>query len=154
MVITFLNEAVLWWHWVILGIVLLVAEINSNTFFLLGLGIAAIMTGCADLLFDTSFTVELFTWITLCLISIAIWLKWIKDKPVTQSGQSNYRLDTLGTVTEEIKPHRRGKVVFDAPVLGNTVWHATAKTDIAKETRVKIIEINGQLIEVAPHHLS
>ena len=152
--ITFLNETVLWWHWIILGIVLLIAEITAGTFFMLGLGIAAIITGCIDLLFETSFTAELFIWITLCLISIAAWFTWVKEKTITQSGQSNYRLDTLGTVTQEIKPHRRGTVLFDAPVLGNTTWHATAKINIAKETRVKIVEINGQLIEVTPYHLS
>ena len=54
--ITFLNETVLWWHWIILGIVLLIAEITAGTFFMLGLGIAAIITGCIDLLFETSFT--------------------------------------------------------------------------------------------------
>jgi membrane protein implicated in regulation of membrane protease activity len=51
---------------------------------------------------------------------------------------------------EDIQPHSRGKVKFDTPVLGNTHWHATSKIDIDKGTRVKIVQINGQLIEVEP----
>jgi len=79
---------------------------------------------------------------------MGIWFKWFKTKPVIQSGQSNYRLDTSGTVVEDISPHNRGKVTFDTPVLGNSTWHAIAKAEIHKGNRVKIVQINGQLIEV------
>ncbi|MDD3592981.1 MAG: NfeD family protein [Sulfurovum sp.] len=146
--ITFLNEFMLWWHWIVLGIILLIIEMNLGTFFILGLGVAAILVGVIDMLFGTTFNTELFTWILLSLLSIAAWFKWFREPHRTDSGQSNYRLDTLGRVLEEIEPHSRGKVKFDSPVLGNTVWHATAKVRIAKDTRVRIVQINGQLIEV------
>ena len=148
--IEFLNETVLWWHWIVIGIILLILEMNVGTFFMLGLGVAAILVGVIDSLIGTSFKTELFIWIVLSVLSIAAWFKWFREKPITDSGQSNYRLDTLGTVKEDIQPHSRGKVTFDTPVLGNTTWHAIAKIDINKETRVKIVQINGQLIEVEP----
>ena len=148
--IEFLNETVLWWHWIVLGIILLILEMNMGTFFMLGLGVAAIIVGIIDTLVDTSFTMELSIWMLLSILAIAAWFKWFREPPLTDSGQSNYRLDTLGIVMEDIQPHSRGKVTFDAPVLGNTSWHATAKVDIDKETRVKIVEINGQLIQVEP----
>jgi len=146
--IGFLNETVLWWHWIVFGIVLLIIEMSTGTFFMLGLGVAAIVVGVIDTLLGTSFTVELGIWMILSILAIVAWFKWFREPPVTDSGQSNYRLDTLGTVLEEIHPHSRGKVTFDAPVLGNTSWHATSKADLEKNTRVKIVEINGQLIEV------
>ena len=150
--IAFLNETVLWWHWVILGILLLIAEMSTGTFFMLGLGVAAILVGITDSMFNTSFTVELSIWMILSILAIGAWFKWLREDPLTQSGQSNYKLDTLGTVQEDIQPHSRGKVKFDTPVLGNTVWHSTAKVDIDKNTRVKIVQITGQLIEVEPNH--
>jgi len=146
--IAFLNETVLWWHWIVFGIVLLIVEMSTGTFFMLGLGVAAILVGIIDTLLGTSFTVELSIWMLLSILAIITWFKWFKEPPVTDSGQSNYRLDTLGTVLEEIHPHARGKVTFDTPVLGNTSWHATSKVDLEKNTRVKIVEVNGQLIEV------
>lgn len=146
----FLNESVLWWHWVVFGIILLIVEMNSGTFFILGLGVAAVLVGVMDLLLGTSFNTELLVWMVLSLLSIAAWFKWLREPHKTKSGQSNYRLDTLGTVEAAIAPHSRGKVKFDSPVLGNTVWHATATVDIAKDTRVKIVQVNGQLIEVEP----
>ncbi len=146
--ITFLNEFVLWWHWIIMGIILLIIEMSIGTFFILGLGIAAILVGVMAVLFETAFNIELLVWIILSLLAIAAWFKWFREPDKTDSGQSNYRLDTLGTVQEAIAPHNRGKVKFDTPVLGNTIWHATATTEIAKGSRVKIVQINGQLIEV------
>ena len=148
--IALLNETVLWWHWIIFGIILLIAEMSTGTFFMLGLGVAAIIVGIIDATIGTSFTVELSIWVVLSILAIAAWFKWFKEPPLTDSGQSNYRLDTLGIVMEDIQPHSRGKVTFDTPVLGNSSWHATAKVDIDKNTRVQIVQINGQLIEVEP----
>lgn len=148
--IALLNESVLWWHWIIFGILLLIIEMGIGTFFVLGLGVAAIIVGVTDNLFQTTFTQELSLWMILSILAIAAWFKWLREPPVTESGQSNYRLDTLGVVIEDIQPHSRGKVTFDTPVLGNTTWHATAKVNITKNTRVKIVQINGQLIEVEP----
>ena len=148
--IALLNETILWWHWIIFGIILLILEMNTGTFFMLGLGVAAIIVGVLDSLLGISFATEVFFWIVLSIAAIAIWFKYFKTDPVTDSGQSNYRLDTLGVVVEDIEPHSRGKVTFDTPVLGNTSWHATAKVNIAKDSRVEIVQINGQLIEVKP----
>ena len=148
--IQFLNETILWWHWIVLGIALLIVDMSMGTFFILGLGVAAIIVGILDMFFDLSFTVELSIWMILSILAIAAWFKWFREEPITESGQSNYRLDTLGVVMEDIQPHSRGKVKFDTPVLGNTHWHAMSPVDIDKGTRVKIVQINGQLIEVEP----
>jgi len=146
--IVFLNESVLWWHWIVFGIFLFILEMNSGTFIMLGLGLAAILVGMIGYIYDISFTAELSVWMILSVASIAAWFRWFKEPTVSDTGQSNYRLDTLGTVTEEIHPHDRGQVIFDTPVLGNSSWHATSKKSIPNGSRVKIIEINGQLIEV------
>ena len=148
--IEFLNETILWWHWIVFGIALLIWDMSMGTFFILGLGVAAIIVGLIDIFVGTSFTVELTIWMILSILAISSWFKWFKEEPVTESGQSNYRLDTLGVVMEDIQPHSRGKVTFDTPVLGNSSWHAISKVDIEKGTRVKIVQINGHLIEVEP----
>jgi membrane protein implicated in regulation of membrane protease activity len=77
-----------------------------------------------------------------------LWFKYLKDTNVEYSGQSNYSLTTEGVVEESIKANDRGKVKFDTPVLGNTIWHATSREDILAGSRIKIVEIKGQLIVV------
>jgi membrane protein implicated in regulation of membrane protease activity len=144
----YLTTNLLWWHWVVFGIFLITTEIFLGTFLMLGLGVAAMIVGATDNLFSLSLEVELTLWIILSLLSIIIWFKYLKDETVEYSGQSNYSLTTEGMVEESIQANDRGKVKFDTPVLGNTIWHATAKKDISAGSRIKIVEIRGQLMVV------
>jgi membrane protein implicated in regulation of membrane protease activity len=150
-VIEILNHSIVWWHWVVLGLIFIITEMATGTFISLGLGLAAILVGLIDLLLDIEVVYQLLLWILLSIALITALFKWFKSQPtVSETGQSTFRLDTLGTVTVEIHPHQRGKVTFDTPVLGNTVWHATSSRDISKGSRVRIVEVSGQLIEVIP----
>ncbi len=145
----FLSTNLLWWHWIAFGLVLLTLEIFSGTFLMLGLGLSAIVVGLIDVLFPLNVEMELTIWMLLSLLSILLWFKYMKDNTIESSGQSNYALDTLGTVTKQIPLNGRGTVQFDKPVLGNSSWIATSKEELDINTRVKILEIKGQLIEVA-----
>ena len=108
------------------------------------------LVGAIDNLFKTSIEFELFLWIILSLLSLFLWFKYLKNPNIESSGQSNYSLDTLGVVTKAIPPNGRGEVKFDTPVLGNTTWFATSKEEIEENSRIKIVQVKGQLIEVAP----
>ena len=145
----FLSTNLFWWHWIVFGIILLTMEMFTGTFMLLGLGVAGIIVGIIDVIYPISLTVALTIWISLSILSIALWFKYMKDNSVETSGQSNYSLETLGTVEKNIKINERGIVSFDTPVLGNSRWTATSKENLTPNTRVKIVEIKGQLIEVA-----
>jgi membrane protein implicated in regulation of membrane protease activity len=149
--IELLNHTIVWWHWVVLGLLFIITEMATGTFISLGLGLAAILVGLIDLGLELGIVYQLLLWIVLSVAIIAGLFKWFKSQPtVSKTGQSSYRLDTLGTVTRAIHPHQRGMVTFDTPVLGNTRWHASSAYDLPKGSRVAIVEVNGQLIEVAP----
>jgi len=148
--IEFLNSAIVYWHWIALGIILIILEMSIGTFFVMWLGLASILVGIASATIEMSFTIELSLWILLSIVTTTVWFKWFRGESISNSGQSNYKLDTLGTVFKGIEIHSRGEVKFDTPVLGNTLWHATAKSNISEGTRVRIVEINGLLIEVEP----
>lgn len=143
-----LNETIVWWHWIVIGLVLLILEMNTGTFVMLGLGVAAIIVGILDITMSSTFTTEVMLWIVLSIVSIWAWKKWVKTPHVSNTGQSDHTLNTLGTVSEVIHPHQRGKVTFDTPLLGNTSWHATSAQKLEVGERIKIVEINGQLITV------
>jgi len=144
----YLTSNLLWWHWVVFGLLLITTEIFLGTFLMLGLGVAAMIVGAIDLLFFLTISSKLLLWILFSVLSIMIWFKYLKDVNVDYAGQSNYSLDTEGVVVEPIEAYGRGKVKFDRPVLGNTIWHATSKEDIPAGSRIKIVEIKGQLIVV------
>ena len=145
----FLSTNLLWWHWIAFGLLLLTLETFSGTFLMLGLGVAAIIVGVVDVLFPIGVEMQLTVWLILSVVTIAWWFKYMRDNAVDETGQSNYTLETEGTVTKTIEPNSRGEVKFDLPVLGNTTWIATSKEELPVNSRVKIIEVKGQLIEVA-----
>ena len=147
----FLTQYITWWHWIVLGILFIILEMATGTFITLGFGIAAITVGLLDLIIGMNFLAQVIVWIILSVIFISLLFKYFKEQPtVSNTGQSDYGLDTLGTVTKSIEAHGRGEVKFDHPVLGNTVWHAASKQAIALGERVRIEEVNGQLIKVTP----
>jgi len=147
--IEYLSTNLLWWHWIAFGIALLTLEIFSGTFMMLGLGLAAIIVGAIDVFHPLSIELQLSIWIGFSVIAVALWFKYMQDRSIESSGQSNYALDTKGIVTQTILANERGKVRFDTPILGDSTWMATSKESLEKDTRIKIIEIKGQLIEVA-----
>jgi len=137
-----------WWHWAILGVFLAIGELFTGTFILLGFGVGAIFTAVIDLIFNLSITWELLYFIIFSLISIYLFFKFLKDIKIDKSGQSDYAIGAVGVVIEPIKANERGKVRFNTPILGNTIWIATSKENIDISSKVKIINIMGQIIEV------
>jgi membrane protein implicated in regulation of membrane protease activity len=146
--IEFLSVYMLWWHWLILGSILVVAEIFIPSFVTIWLGLSAIIVGFMDLYFETSFATELTVWILLSLFFVFLWFKVFKPKRASNSGQSDNSFDVNGSVIEKIGKGKKGRVKFDSPVLGDTQWYAIADEDLEAGSRVEIREVRGQLMYV------
>jgi len=146
--VEFLNSFILWWHWIVLALVLLIFELLSGTFFVLVFSLASLVVGVLAFLVVLTFNTQLIIWIVVSLFGVGIWYNWFKNKTVSKIGQSDYKLDTKGVVIEKIEPNLRGKVRFDEPVLGNSVWPVTSEEEIDIGEKVGIEKISGQLIKV------
>ena len=148
--VDFLDHTVVWWFWIIGGLLLIILELATGSFITLGLGIAALIVGLIDLMMPMGLLIQLLLWIVLSVGFISLFFKWFKRQDtVSNTGQSTYTFDTLGIVKDAIHPHQRGKVTFDTPVLGSTQWLATSNEILEVGTRIRIVEVNGQLITVA-----
>jgi membrane protein implicated in regulation of membrane protease activity len=146
--IEYLASNLLWWHWIVLGLILVVSEIVMPLFIVIWFGLSAMIVGLMDLAFSTSFMTELLVWIVLSVVFLGLWFAFFKDKSVSKSGQSDMALDTKGIVTETIREHEKGKVRFDAPVLGSSKWFAVADEELEVGTSIHIIDVKGQLLKV------
>jgi membrane protein implicated in regulation of membrane protease activity len=146
--IEFLSINLIWWHWIVLGLILVVSEIFVPLFIVLWFGLAAIIVGLVDLVFATSFMTELFLWIVLSVVFLALWFMFFKEKTISKSGQSDFTLGTKGIVIQEIKNHEKGKVRFDAPVLGSSEWFAVSDEAIEVGASIHIVDVKGQLLKV------
>jgi len=54
----------------------------------------------------------------------------------------------VGLVTREIRPYDRGQVRFQKPLLGDDLWDAIADEEIKVGERVKVLEIEGNIVKV------
>jgi len=146
--VEFLSINLMWWHWIVLGLILVVSEIFAPLFIVLWFGLSAIIVGLVDLTFSTSFTTELFLWIVLSVIFLALWFMFFKDKTISKSGQSDFTLGTKGVVMKKIESHEKGKVRFDTPVLGSSEWFAISDEEIEVGASIQIVDVKGQLLKV------
>jgi len=149
--VEFLDHTVAWWVWIIGGLILIILELATGSFITLGLGMASVLVGVIDLIIPMGLLMQLILWILFSIAFIMLFFKWFKkQESVSNIGQSNLGLDTIGTVTSEITPSSRGKVLFDEPLLGSTRWSASSEYSIEIGIRVTIVAVNGQIIKVAP----
>ncbi len=144
----FLTTDLLWWHWIVFGIILVVGEIIIPSFVIIWFGLSAIVTGIMDYFLQSTFQVEFTVWLLLSTLLLALWFLFFRSKKETNSGQANYRLETKGLVIEDIPAAGRGKVRFESPVLGSSEWQASSHEALTVGTVVCIEDVNGQLIKV------
>ncbi|MDO5054041.1 MAG: NfeD family protein [Pasteurella oralis] len=111
------------WHWLILGFVLLIAEIVIPGVFLLWWGLAALVTaGIMALIPSLSLTVLVISYAILALIFSVVWWKYqhSKDKSDQSHSSLNQRdhamLGAKGTV-KEMARNGIGRGHF-----GDTTW--------------------------------
>jgi len=151
--IEFLSTHILWWHWVVFGLILILLELADGSFLMLGLGSAAVFTGAIHYFFHPKITIELLMWAFLSVAYIFIWKKFIHDKVEgTKTGQSDSDIGEVGIVIAPITRYKEGRVRFDVPVIGSRVWLAIANEDIPVGTEVELIDIDGQYAKVRPLH--
>ena len=109
----------LWWHWIALGLGLIAMEMFISTFFLLWLGLGALLTGVASALLPLSFTTQILCWTLASSVMVAVWMKYFKAPDRTHAGQAKEGvLGITGLITRPITDIGEGEILFQRPVLG------------------------------------
>ncbi|MGB1808633.1 MAG: NfeD family protein, partial [Porticoccaceae bacterium] len=76
----------LYWHWLVLGLVLIVAEIFIPSFTILWFGLGALVVGVAALLFEIPFSIQVLIWTVFSVLFTVLWFKLVKPKMVDSSN--------------------------------------------------------------------
>jgi len=144
--------ALLYWHWIVLGIVLTLSEIYIGSFFIFWFGVSAIVVGIILLLFpDISIAIQVLIWAILSGAFALAWFKFLKplSRDKTKAGLSKEAL--LGQVGQVISPpngERRGMIRFPAPVLGSDEWMIISNDALEVGDRVSVTELSGNSLIV------
>ena len=139
----------LWWHWVVLGLVLMGIEMVTPTFFLMWFGLGALLTGMVVAVLPLGFAVQVLLFALASALMTAVWLKYFKNPNRTSAGQAKEGvLGVAGLVTRAIPEMGSGEMLFQRPVLGSDRWPAVSDQPIAAGEKAKIVDVQGQTLKV------
>ena len=140
------------WHWWILGLILLVLEMLLPGTFFLWMGIS---TGFVGLLMifvpDLSWQMQFLIFAVLSVVTITLSRVWLQRHPITTDDTTLNRRGSqyVGRVVtlEEPLVDGAGKVRIE-----DTFWRVATKdnSDLAAGEKVKITGVDGTILKVEP----
>ncbi|MCL2346384.1 MAG: NfeD family protein [Desulfobulbus sp.] len=139
-----------WWHWIVGGIALILAELIVPSFFIIWFGLGALVVGLLALLFDLSLPTQLAIWTLASLAMVWLWFKIFKrNVEKTRIGTADGEMiGEIGLLVSAVAPFERGKVRFQRPLLGADEWVCRADAAIAAGERVRVTGIEGSFLKV------
>lgn len=147
-----MNFDLLYWHWIVFGIALMVCEIFLASFFVFWFGASAVLIGIL-VFFMPSLSVpwQILLWSLLSCVLAYSWFKYLKPLSIdkTKSGLSRERI--VGEVGQVLSPpngERRGKLRFPAPILGSDEWLFMSEDTLSIGDRVKVVDVSGNSLIV------
>ncbi len=143
---------ILWWHWVVLGIVLMLLELAVPAFFLIWFGLGALIVGTLLAVFSSApFALQVLAWTAFSLLFIWLWFKVFKPNIYkSRVGMARGSLiGEIGLVTRDIRPYEKGQIRFQKPILGDEVWESVADEEIRVGERVRVLEVEGNTLRVS-----
>ncbi|HVF82861.1 MAG TPA: NfeD family protein [Sphingomicrobium sp.] len=134
------------WLWLIGGLVLLIAEIVAPGFFLLFIGIAAMVTGAFVLLFGLDLVPALALFVLYTVVAVMIGRKVYAARPVASSDPhlNDRSARLIGRSVEVVSAidERGGRVR-----VGDSEWSARGEP-AAAGARVRITGVDGNCLTV------
>ena len=141
-----------YWHWIVLGIVLMLAEIFIGSFFIFWFGAAAVVVGLSLTIAPSiSAPTQLIFWALLSLVFAVAWFRFLKpiSKYVTKAGLSREALiGEIGQVLSVPNGDKRGMVRFPAPLLGSDEWLIMSQDSLSIGDRVSVKDVSGNSLIV------
>lgn len=146
-----LDSTIAYWHWLVLGLILIALEIFTAGFVLLWLGASALVVGVLSFLFDLSVSLELLIWTVLSVAELFIWFRFVQPRfrDKTLSGMSKEAV--VGQVGLVIQANlgERGRLRFSMPLLGSDEWSFICNEPLSVGDRVSVIDVSGNTLVVA-----
>ena len=143
--------SLLWWHWIVVGLLLVLAEMaTAGGFYVIFFGVAALLVGILS-----AFGIAGPAWAQMLLFSIlsvsslAIFrnrlLKWMQLDP--QRPAVDPLIGEIGVAQEDIIAGGVGRLE-----LRGTAWSARNATSAAlpRGTRCRVVRVEGLMLHVEP----
>ena len=142
----------LYWYWLVFGMVLILAELFIPSFTIFWFGLAAILVaGVLLMLPDLAISWQLFIWAIASGVFTFLWFKFFKPLSTDRTKAGISREAILGESGQVIKipeQETRGIVRFTTPLLGTDEWPFICEQDLVVGDRVTVKDISGNTLIV------
>ena len=142
----------LYWHWLVLGLLLVVGEIFIPSFTILWFGLGALVVGLIELLMPMSLSVQILLWTVSSVVFTLVWFKIIKVKMAQGNRGEEARNDAIGAsglVTKLPTQSTQGRIRFSTPVMDSDEWKFSCDSIVELGDRLHIKEVSGDFLVVA-----
>jgi len=138
-------ESLLWWHWILLGIVLVILELVVPSFTIFWFGLGAILTGLLlAVLPGLPLEWQLLVFSVSSVGFTFLWFRYFRPRKRASYAVADEQLaigQTGIAATRALRPGEVGRVVFSVPVMGHEAWEYTADEPINTGERLRVIAV-------------
>lgn len=138
-------EGLHWWHWILLGIVLVMLELVVPSFTIFWFGLGAILTGLLLVLLpELSVEWQLLIFSASSIGFTFLWFRYLRPRRQAVSAAADEQLAVGQTgiaATRALTPGEIGRVVFSVPVMGHESWEYTAEEPINTGERLRVTAV-------------
>lgn len=142
---------ILWWHWLVLGLLLVLAELaTAGGFYVIFFGIAALTVGVlAGFGMAGPLWVQLLMFSVLSVATLVIFrarlLSWVQHDP--QRPEIDTLIGEIGVASEELIPGTVGRVE-----VRGAAWTArnTTGVSVSRGTRIRVVRVDGLTLDIEP----
>jgi membrane protein implicated in regulation of membrane protease activity len=141
----------LWWHWLVIGLLLVLAELaTAGGFFVIFFGIAALLVGIlAGLGVVGPLWVQLLMFSAVSVLSLVLFrsrmLSWIQFDP--QRPEVDALVGEIGVLNDTVAPAAIGRVE-----VRGAAWSArnVSPMALARGARCRVVRVDGLMLDIEP----
>lgn len=142
----------MWWHWLVLGLVLIGLEMIVPSFTIIWFGLGAVLVSIVMALFPGySLSAQILTWTVASALFTLAWFRFFNPRTSkTFAGSPKGAVvGEIGLVIRAAEPYTKGIVKFQLPLLGADEWPCLADEPLEVGDRVKVVDVEGHVLKVA-----
>ena len=140
----------LYWHWIILGILLVLFELIIPSFTAMWFGLGAVFVGSLLWLYpDISGGLQVLLWaIVSCLLTF-FWFRVFKPRKRSQAVRRDQVEGEWGLVILPASEHKPGMIRFSTPLLGEDEWPYKCADALEAGEQAKVIDVQDDILIIS-----
>ena len=140
----------LYWHWIILGILLVLFELIIPSFTAMWFGLGAVFVGSLLWLYpDISGGLQVLLWAMVSCLLTFFWFRVFKPRKRSHAVTRDQVEGEWGLVILPASEHKPGVIRFSTPLLGEDEWPYKCADALEAGEQAKVIDVQDDILIIS-----